>query len=154
MSTRAGRTRSSAGFTVDVTATGTDPNGDTLTYAWDLDDNGSFETPGQTATYSAESAMAPGTRTIHVQATDPGGLSAVDETTVTITVTYDSLCALTKKLVTKKGDLEKDLCKKLEEAEKAEAKGKTKEHDKKLDEYRKKVEHESGKGSALPEQLS
>ena len=135
-----------AGFTVDVTATGTDPNGDTLTYAWDLDDNGSFETPGQTVTYSAESAMAPGTHTIRVQATDPGGLSAVDETTVTITVTYDSLCDLTKKLVTKKGGLEKDLCKKLEEAEKAEAEGKTKEHDKKLDEYRKKVEHESGKG--------
>ena len=40
--------------------------------------------------------MAPGTRTIHVQATDPGGLSAVDSATVTITVTYDSLCALTE----------------------------------------------------------
>ena len=42
-----------AGFTVGVTATGSDPNGDTLTYAWDLDDNGSFETPGQSATFSA-----------------------------------------------------------------------------------------------------
>jgi hypothetical protein len=134
-----------AGFTVDVTATGTDPNGDTLTYAWDLDDNGSFETAGQTVSYSAESAMAPGAHTIRVQATDPGGLSAVDSATVTITVTYDSLCALTEKLVTKKG-VEKDLCKKLEAAAKAEAKGKTKDHDKKLDEYRKKVEHEIGKG--------
>ena len=133
-----------AGFTVDVTATGTDPNGDTLTYAWDLDDNGSFETAGQTVSYSAESAMAPGAHTIHVQATDPGGLSAVDSATVTITVTYDSLCALTEKLVTKKG-VEKGLCKKLEQAAKAEAKGKTRDHDKKLDEYRKEVQHESGK---------
>ena len=86
-----------------------------------------------------------------------GGLSAVDSATVTITVTYDSLCALTEKLVTKKG-VEKDLCKKLEEAEKAEAKG-SDDDDKKLDEYRKEVEHESGKaisaaGAAQPIALS
>ena len=34
------------GRTVTVTATGTDPDDDTLTYAWDLDGNGTFETPG------------------------------------------------------------------------------------------------------------
>ena len=122
----------SAGFTVGGQRHRKRPDGDPLTYAWDLDDNGIFETPGQSATYSAESAMAPGTHTIRVRATDPGGLSAVDTTTVTITVTYDSLCALTQKLVTK-NDVEEDLCQTLEEAEKAEAKGKTTEHDKKLD---------------------
>src|SRR6202008_4807316 len=36
------------GQSVLVSATGSDPNGGTLTYAWDLDNNGSFETPGQT----------------------------------------------------------------------------------------------------------
>ena len=36
----------------------------TLTYAWDLDNNGSFETPGQTATFSAAALTAPGTHTI------------------------------------------------------------------------------------------
>src|SRR4030095_523616 len=41
------------GSTVNVTATGSDPDGDTQTYAWDLDDNGTFEAAGQSATFSA-----------------------------------------------------------------------------------------------------
>ena len=110
---------------------------------WDLDDNGSFETPGQSATFDA-SIATPGPHTIKVRATDTGDLSAVDTATVTVTVTYDSLCALTKSLVTKKG-VEDELCKKLEQAEKAAAKGKTKDHDKKLEEYRKKLDQETGK---------
>ncbi len=132
-----------AGFTVTVTATGSDPNGDSLAYAWDLDDNGSFETLGQSATFDASIAI-PGPHTIKVRATDPGDLSAVDTATVNVTVTYDSLCALTKSLVTKKG-VEDELCKKLEQAEKAAAKGKTKDHDEKLEEYRKKLDQETGK---------
>ena len=134
-----------AGFTVAVTASGSDPNGDTLTYAWDLDDNGSFETPGQSATFSAASAMAPRTRTVHVRATDTGGLAAVDSATVTITVTYDSLCALTRNLVTR-DDVEQDLCDTLAAAEKAEAKGKTKDHDKKLEDYRDRLDNADRQG--------
>ncbi len=54
------------GSSVTVTATGSDPNGDTLTYEWDLDNNGSFETAGQSATFSAAGLDGPNSYTIHV----------------------------------------------------------------------------------------
>jgi uncharacterized protein len=72
------------GSSVVVSATGTDFENGALTYAWDLDNNGSFETPGQSATFSAPANSAPATLTIKVQVTDDGGLSAVDSATVNV----------------------------------------------------------------------
>ena len=68
------------GTPVTVSATGSDPDGSALTYAWDLDGNGTFETPGQTATVIAP--PTPTVITITVKATDPLGLSATDTATV------------------------------------------------------------------------
>ena len=73
------------GGTVTVSATGSDPEGGTLTYAWDLDNNGTFETPGQSATFSAAGLDGPSTHSIAVQVTDEGGLSAVSGATVNVT---------------------------------------------------------------------
>jgi predicted extracellular nuclease len=73
------------GGSVSVGATGTDPNtGDTLTYAWDLDNNGSFETSGQSVSFSAAGLDGPSSYTIKVRVTDGGGLSAVDTATVNV----------------------------------------------------------------------
>jgi predicted extracellular nuclease len=72
------------GGSVLVTATGSDPNGGSLSYAWDLDNNGSFETAGQSATFSAAALSAPGSHTIRVRVTDEGGLTATDEATVRV----------------------------------------------------------------------
>ena len=72
------------GSSVLVTATGSDPESGPLTFAWDLDNNGTFETPGQSVTFSAATLDGPGSHTIKVQVTDNGGLSTVAQTTVDV----------------------------------------------------------------------
>ncbi len=73
------------GGSVTVTATGNDPDGDALAYAWDLDNDGTYETAGQSATFSAAAIDGPATRTVGVKATDQSGQSAAGTATVTIT---------------------------------------------------------------------
>ncbi|MDQ1741498.1 MAG: large repetitive protein, partial [Pseudonocardiales bacterium] len=73
------------GGTITVSATGSDPDaGDSLSFAWDLDNNGTFETAGQTATFSAAAINGPATRIVSARATDASGLFATASATVTI----------------------------------------------------------------------
>ncbi len=81
------------GQTVQVSATGSDPDGDAVTFEWDLDNNGSFETPGQTATFDSTGYPVPSTQTIRVRASDPFGHSAIDETTVSIRFAFTGFFA-------------------------------------------------------------
>jgi glucose/arabinose dehydrogenase/PKD repeat protein len=58
-----------------------DPQGDTLTYAWDLDDDGAFDdATGPTASWTYQD---PGTYTPELRVTDPGGESDTDAVTIT-----------------------------------------------------------------------
>ena len=75
------------GSSVLVSAVGSDPDDDPLTFAWDLDNDGTYETAGQSATFSAAGLEAPATRTIGVQVTDPSGLTATD--TAVVNVVWD-----------------------------------------------------------------
>jgi uncharacterized protein len=70
------------GSSITLTATGNDPEGGALTYAWDLDNNGTFETPGQSVSFSA--GDGPASPVVHVQATDDGGETATDQATVNV----------------------------------------------------------------------
>ena len=72
------------GDTLAVVAKGTDPEGQVLTYAWDLDNNGSYETTGQTVSYTAPASTVASTTTISVRATDPNGNTATAQTTIDI----------------------------------------------------------------------
>ena len=69
---------------VSLSASGTDPEGGSLTYAWDLDNNGTFETIGQTVQFWGNGLTGGSTHPIKVQVTDSGGLTAVDTATVTV----------------------------------------------------------------------
>lgn len=72
------------GGTVTLTASGNDPEGALLSYEWDLDGNGSFETTGQSVVFSAAGLNAPSSRTVVVRVTDDAGLTAIDTATVTL----------------------------------------------------------------------
>jgi hypothetical protein len=67
------------GGSVVVTASGG------ASYSWDLDSDGSFETPGQSATFSAAALDGPGSRTISVQVTAGDGQTTTAQATVNIT---------------------------------------------------------------------
>jgi hypothetical protein len=79
----------SQGGSVVVTASGNDPEGGALTYAWDLDNNGIFETPGQNVTFSAIGLEAPSSHLITVQVTDEGGLSASHQALVNVVYNFN-----------------------------------------------------------------
>ena len=72
------------GGTVAVSATGSDPSGGALSFAWDMNDDGTFETPGQAATFSAASLDGPSSHTITVRATNPSGVSTDSSSTVAV----------------------------------------------------------------------
>jgi len=72
------------GSSVVLTAQGSDPDADEFTYAWDLDNDGSFETLGQSVTFSAAELDGPSSHTVGVEVTDSAGLTATHEAAVEV----------------------------------------------------------------------
>ena len=72
------------GEQVALQGAGTDPEGFPLTYAWDLDNNGTFETAGQNPMFSALSLDGPATRTVVLQVCDDWDACVTATATITI----------------------------------------------------------------------
>ena len=81
------------GSSITLAASGSDPEGGPLTYAWDLDGNGTFETPGQSVAFSPDDG--PASPTVKVQVTDDGGATAVAQATVTVANVAPTVASLT-----------------------------------------------------------
>jgi hypothetical protein len=71
------------GSSVTLTANGSDPEGGSLAYAWDLDNNGTFETPGQSVSFSRDDG--PASPIVKVRATDDATLTSVAQVAVAVT---------------------------------------------------------------------
>lgn len=80
----AGRYTVGEGRTVAMTGSGSDPEGSTLTYAWDLDRNGTFELAARSATFSALGVDGPATRAPLLRVCDSAGACADDAATVRV----------------------------------------------------------------------
>jgi PKD repeat protein len=84
----------SEGGSVALAASGSDPEGRTLSYAWDLNNDGIFETTGANATFSA-AIDGPASVTVAMQVTDDGQLSDVDTAIITIVNVPPAVGAIT-----------------------------------------------------------
>ncbi len=71
------------GRTVQLSASGADPDGSPVTFAWDLDNDGVFETPGQVVAFSP-GGPAGTVYPVQVRVTDATGLTRDAQTTVTV----------------------------------------------------------------------
>jgi uncharacterized protein len=67
------------GESVLLTASGSDPDGGAVSFAWDLDGGGCFEAPGNPVTFHADSAQV---YLVRVKVTDEEGLSTIAATEV------------------------------------------------------------------------
>jgi hypothetical protein len=83
------------GGSVGLSGSGSDTDGDPLTYEWDLDNNGSFETLGQSPTFSAAGRDGPGSQTVVLRVCDDNGACATSSTTVTINNVAPTIASVT-----------------------------------------------------------
>jgi hypothetical protein len=84
------------GGSVALNGTGTDPDvGDTLTFSWDLDNDGVFETAGEDPTFSAAGRDGPTTQNVTLKVCDSDDQCATDGAVVNIVNVEPTISAFT-----------------------------------------------------------
>ena len=132
-----------AGFPFTLSLTGaTDPApADVLTYAFDCGDGSGYGAFGAATSRSCPTTFV-GTRSVGGKIRDDDGGVTEYHATVSVIVTFDSLCALTTQY-SSKANVAKKLCEELEKAKREAEKDKKKNPH--IDHYIHEVEKESGK---------
>src|SRR5262249_19215918 len=74
-----------SGQSVTLNGSGSDPQGGALSYAWDLDGDLIYETPGQNPTFSAASLRGGTVRTVRVRVSEANGSYSLASATVAVT---------------------------------------------------------------------
>jgi PKD repeat protein len=69
------------GTSIALSGVGSDVPADTMTFEWDLDNDGTFETPGQNVTFPAVDDIV---QTVNLRVSDEDGGSSISTTTVTV----------------------------------------------------------------------
>ena len=72
------------GSSVTLAGGATNPGGGPLTFAWDLDANGTFETAGASPVFSAATLDGPASRSVALRVCDSGSLCDTKSATVTV----------------------------------------------------------------------
>lgn len=72
------------GGSILLAGSGSDPDADPVDYEWDLDNNGTFETPGQNPAFSAASRDGPDSQIVVLRVCDDKDACATDATVVNI----------------------------------------------------------------------
>jgi endonuclease/exonuclease/phosphatase family metal-dependent hydrolase len=158
--TRSAMTKGGGTVTATITGISIDKTAPTITFTgattYTVDQNVSITCvisdtlSGLAAGRTCETASGPayllgvGTHTLHASGVDLAGNPASATFTYTISVTYETLCALTRILVTS-DEIAQSLCDQLDAAEAAEARGNTGARTKQLTAYRNLVGAQRGK---------
>jgi predicted extracellular nuclease len=163
--TRSASTKGGGTVTATIAGISIDKTAPTITFTgaatYTIDQNVSITCvisdalSGLAAGSTCETASGPayllgvGTHTLHASGIDLAGNPASTTFTYTIGSTDETLCALTKSLVTKEG-IGKSLCAKLDAAAAAGARGNTTARENQLNAYRNEVEAQRGKAISDP----
>ena len=86
------------GGSMTLSGSGSDLDGDPVDYAWDLDNNGTFETLGQNVTFSAAGRDGPSAQAVVLRACDNKGACGTSNTNVDITNVAPTVGAITAPL--------------------------------------------------------